>query len=164
MKYKIRPSEKKNIKLILYDFDGVMTDNCVYVDENGIESVKVNRGDGLGVSEIKKMGIIQKIISTEKNNVVATRASKLDIECYHGVSNKAEYVKTISSRLKIIPENIAFVGNDINDLEAMQEVGLKICPSDARREILDISDIVLKTKGGKGVVREIFDLLVQDNI
>lgn len=84
-------SLKQEIKLIVYDFDGVMTDNKVYIDQNGMESVQVNRGDGLGVSEIKKLGIKQIILSTEKNLVVAARAKKLKIDCLHGVNNKKKF-------------------------------------------------------------------------
>ena len=81
------PNIKTDIKLIVYDFDGVMTDNKVYVDQFGNESVQVNRGDGLGVSEIKKIGIKQIIISTEKNPIVSSRAKKLKIDCLQGVKN-----------------------------------------------------------------------------
>ena len=76
------------IKLIVYDFDGVMTGNKVYIDQNGNEMVQVNRADGLGVAEIKKMGIKQIIISTEKNPIVSARANKLDVPCLQGVANK----------------------------------------------------------------------------
>jgi len=79
-----------NIKLIAYDFDGVMTDNKVYVDQNGKETVQVNRADGMGVSEIKKLGIEQIIISTEKNPVVSARAKKLDIYCLQEIENKKD--------------------------------------------------------------------------
>ena len=77
-----------NIELIIYDFDGVMTDNKVYVDQNGNETVRVNRADGLGISEIKKMDIEQIIISTETNPVVSTRANKVGINCLQGIENK----------------------------------------------------------------------------
>ena len=79
-----------NIKLIVYDFDGVMTDNKVYVDQKGNETVRINRADGLGVAEIKKLGIAQLIISTEKNPVVSVRASKIGIPCLQGINNKKD--------------------------------------------------------------------------
>ena len=77
-----------NLKLIVYDFDGVMTDNRVYIDQQGNEMVRVSRADGLGVAEIKKLGIEQIIISTEKNMIVSTRANKLKIQCFQGIDDK----------------------------------------------------------------------------
>ena len=82
----------KKIKLIVYDFDGVMTNNKVYIDQNGNEMVAVNRADGLAIAEIKKIGIEQIIISTEKNKVVSVRARKLDIPCAQGIDNKKDYL------------------------------------------------------------------------
>ena len=150
---------KFNINLIIYDFDGVMTNNKVYVDQNGNEMVQVNRADGLGVSEIAKLGIKQIIISTEKNSVVNMRAKKLGIDCFQGIDNKIEMVKSESKKMLIDLDKIAYVGNDINDLYAMQICGVKFCPSDAHQKIIQISDVVLKSKGGDGIVREILDLL-----
>ena len=149
----------KKIKLIVYDFDGVMTDNKVYVDQFGKESVQVNRADGLGVSEIKKMGIKQIIISTEKNAVVSSRAEKLKIECLQGVDNKQIVLRDYCSQNKIPIETVAFVGNDINDLDAMEMAGYSFCPADAHRSIKEISDHIFQTNGGFGVIRELFEHL-----
>jgi len=149
----------KNIKLIVYDFDGVMTDNMVYVDQDGKESVRVNRNDGLGISEIKKLGIKQIIISTETNPVVSSRAKKLKIECLQGVDNKQIILTDYCIQNKIQIETVAFVGNDINDKDAMGIVGYSFCPSDAHRSIKEISQHILEAKGGEGVSREILDLL-----
>ena len=136
-----------------------MTDNKVFVNQNGEETVQVNRGDGLGIAEIKKLGIEQIIISTEKNPVVEQRAKKLKIKCFHGIDNKLNCLKEYAESRQINFENICFVGNDINDFEVMSSVGLKLCPADAQREILEIADIVLKSKGGDGVIREIFSTI-----
>ena len=150
-----------SLSLIVYDFDGVMTDNKVYVDQNGIEMVQVNRGDGLGVSEIKKLGIKQIILSTEKNPVISARAKKLKIDCLQGVNNKKMVLTDYCSQNKIQIENVAFVGNDINDKEAMEIVGTTFSPSDAHGSIKNISDHVFETKGGEGVIRELLDLLMK---
>jgi 3-deoxy-D-manno-octulosonate 8-phosphate phosphatase (KDO 8-P phosphatase) len=147
------------LKLIVYDFDGVMTDNKVYVDQNGVEMVQVNRGDGLGVSEIKKMGIKQIILSTENNPVVSSRANKLKIDCLHGVKNKKIVLTDYCIRNSIPVETVAFVGNDINDKAAMKIVGFSFCPSDAHVSIKEISDHVFQAKGGSGVIRELFEYL-----
>ncbi|MBT4774652.1 MAG: HAD hydrolase family protein [Crocinitomicaceae bacterium] len=147
------------IKLIVYDFDGVMTDNKVYVDQNGNEMVQVNRADGLGVSEIKKLGIEQIIISTEQNPVVSTRAHKLGIPCLQGIENKKMALFDYCKENDIDLKNVAYVGNDINDKNVMENTGLTFCPADAHESIKNISDHVLKTKGGHGVIRELFDLI-----
>jgi YrbI family 3-deoxy-D-manno-octulosonate 8-phosphate phosphatase len=152
---------KIEIKLIVYDFDGVMTDNKVYVDQNGKEMVRVNRADGLGVTQIKKLGILQLIISTEKNSVVSARAKKLVIPCLRGIDNKTDALKNYCLENNIELRQVAFVGNDINDKEAMDTVGITLCPADAHDSIKAISDHVLKTKGGDGVIRELLDLIIK---
>ena len=149
------------LKLLVYDFDGVMTDNKVYLDQEGNEIVQVNRSDGLGVSEIKKIGIEQIIISTEKNVVVSKRASKLGIFCLQGIDNKKKALINYCNKKRFNLNNVGFVGNDINDKEAMEIAGVKFCPSDSHECIKDISDIILNTKGGDGVIRELMDLLIK---
>ena len=152
----------KNIQLIAYDFDGVMTDNKVYVDQKGNEMVQVNRADGLGIAEIIKLGIKQIIISTESNPVVAVRAKKLDTPCLQGIENKKMALIDYCKENDIDLKNAAYVGNDINDKDAMEITGSKFCPADAHDYIKSISDKVLKTKGGHGVIREILDLLNEE--
>jgi len=147
------------LTLIVYDFDGVMTDNKVYVDQSGREMVQVNRSDGLGVSEIKKLGIDQIIISTEKNSVVSARASKLSIPCLQGIENKKDVLINYCKKNDINLKNIAYVGNDINDKEAMEIVGYSFCPVDAHGSIKKISNHILDTKGGNGVIRELLDFI-----
>ena len=149
------------MELIVYDFDGVMTDNKVYVDNNGKEMVQVNRADGLGVAEIKKLGIEQIIISTEKNPVVTTRAKKLDIFCLQGIDNKQATLINYCKKNDIDIKNVAYVGNDINDLEAMKLVGMTFCPADAHYSIKQVSQHVLKTKGGHGAIRELLDFIIE---
>jgi len=150
----------KNIKIIVYDFDGIMTDNKVFIDQNGNEMVQVNRADGLGVAEIKKLGIKQIIISTEKNPVVSARALKLGIPCLQGIENKSLALIDYCKNNNIDLQNVAYVGNDINDKNVMEIVGIKFCPSDAHESILNISDHILNAKGGGGVIRELLDLII----
>ena len=149
----------KDFQLIVYDFDGVMTDNKVYVDQNGNEMVQVNRADGLGVSEIKKLGIDQLIISTEKNPVISKRAKKLGIPSYFGIDDKKSLLLEYCNKNSIDIEKIIYIGNDINDKEAMEVVGYGICPSDAHQSIKEIVDYILISKGGMGVIRELLDYL-----
>ena len=147
------------IKLIVYDFDGVMTNNKVYVDQNGNETVQVNRADGLGISEFKKLGIEQIIISTETNPVVSARAKKLGINCLQGIENKKTALSEYCNKNNISLQNVAYVGNDINDKEVMGIAGKTYCPADAHDNIKSISDYILKTNGGDGVIRELLDFI-----
>lgn len=152
-------TRNKKIKLLLSDFDGVMTDNTVYVDENGMETVRVSRADGQGVSMLKRQGIEVIIVSTEKNPVVAQRAKKLGIESIQGISDKKIVVQGICKEKGIELDEVAYVGNDVNDYGAMSISGIKIVPADAYTEVKDIADIITKTKGGAGVIREIATIL-----
>ena len=136
-----------------------MTDNKVYVDQYGCETVQVNRADGLGVEGIKNLGLQQMILSTEINPVVSVRAQKLDLLCHQGVKNKSLMIVKHCNNNEIDMNNVAYVGNDINDYDAMKLVGTTFCPSDAHQEIKNISDHILESKGGEGVVRELLDIL-----
>ena len=151
----------KKIKLIVYDFDGVMTGNKVYVDSSGNETVQVNRGDGLGISEIKKIGIDQIIISTEKNTVVSARAKKLNIKCLQGIDNKKESLQKYCKENNYKLQHVAYVGNDINDKKSMEIAGTTFCPADAHESIKAITNHILKTKGGNGVIRELLDFIIE---
>ncbi|MCM1153908.1 MAG: HAD hydrolase family protein [Roseburia sp.] len=152
-------SRWSNIKLIISDFDGVMTDNRVLVDEAGKESVFVSRADGQAIHILRSMGIDLAIISTETNSVVRKRAEKLKVECIQSVSDKAACLKNYSIEKNIPLQNIAYIGNDINDYDAMLLVGLKIAPNDAYKVVKDIADYVTTAKGGYGVIREIAEIL-----
>jgi len=154
---------KKKIKLIVYDFDGVMTDNKVYIDQNGNEMVQVSRADGLGVSEIIKLGIQQIIMSTEVNPVVTQRAIKLKIPCLQGLENKKDALLDYSRKNDIDLKNVAYVGNDINDKGAMAIAGFSFCPNDSHESIKEIADHILPRNGGDGVIRELLDL-IKENI
>jgi Low specificity phosphatase (HAD superfamily) len=144
-----------NAELIVYDFDGVMTDNKVILREDGTESVVVNRSDGLAVSIIKVSGISQLILTTEKNKVVDKRAKKLGIPLIQGVSDKKRALLDYCVKNNVLLSRVVYVGNDINDLDAMLSVGYPVCPMDAAAEIKKISVIIISATGGNGVVREL---------
>ena len=150
------------ISMIIYDFDGVMTNNKAYLNESGVESVQINRADGLGIELIRKLGIKQMILSTEKNKVVRARAKKLKIPVIHGVENKLLTFKKYCNDNNILNESIAFIGNDINDKDVMIYSGLSLCPKDAYTEIKKISDHILDVKGGDGVVRDMFNFIINN--
>lgn len=147
--------EWKSVKLIVSDFDGVMTDNRVLMDETGKEYVYVSRADGQAVNVLRSEGVGFVILSSEKNKIVSKRAEKLKAECIQGVSDKADSLKKYCNKRGVPLRNVAYIGNDINDYEAMKLVGVKIVPCDAYDIVKNIADYVAKTKGGYGVIREI---------
>lgn len=142
--------------IIFFDFDGVFTDNHVYVTTDGVESVRCWRGDGIGLQKLKKLQIPIYIISTEKNKVVASRAQKLGIPCYQDVNEKLEIVKKLLIQHEVTEDRAMFVGNDENDLSALNYVGIPVIPKDAAAPLLvNKKFIQCETAGGEGVVREI---------
>ena len=142
---------------IVFDFDGVLTDNRVYVDQDGKESVCCNRSDGLAFDVLRKLEIPVYILSTESNPVVGIRAKKLKVPVLQGVSNKLETLTQICSERSYDLRRILFIGNDLNDFSVMKNSGFSACPSDSHPEIKKISQFKLKAKGGNGVAREILE-------
>jgi N-acylneuraminate cytidylyltransferase len=156
------------IKLLVLDFDGVLTDNRVLVSEDGKEAVLCSREDGLGLEMLRKNTDIQVVvISKEKNPVVATRCRKLGIECIQGCDHKMAALKqlAVTGQWSVVgglsPDQIAYVGDDINDLECMRWVGLPIAVKDAAPEARQAARLLTSRAGGKGAVREVTDLLIR---
>ena len=135
---------------LFLDFDGVLTDNAVYVNEWGEESVRCSRSDGIGIEKVKSKGIVPVIVSSECNEVVARRAQKLRIDCIHGVSDKVIAMKQFCDDLS----KAAFIGNDVNDYDAMESVSIPIAVADANPEVKKLAKYVTKARGGHGAVRE----------
>jgi len=159
--------EKFNItqyKVIIFDFDGVFTNNLAIIDSKGNEYVQINRADGIGINVLKKNNLILYILSSEKNKVVKERAKKLKIKCFNGVIDKTSILKKISQNLNLSLKKFIYVGNDLNDYKSMKLAGLKICPYDSHPEIKKISNVILKSKGGEGVAREIVEKIFKINI
>ena len=146
-----------NIDLFVFDFDGVLTNNLVYVDQTGNETVVCNRSDGLAFDVLRKIKKHICILSTEKNAVVKARANKLKVPVIQGSGDKLESLKLFMKKSKLNKENIMYIGNDINDYKVMQFCGYTACPSDSHNAIKKISNIVLKTSGGGGVARELLE-------
>ncbi len=156
----------KNIKsprIIFTDFDGCLTDDKVKVNILGKESVKANRKDGLAVKRLGKLGIKVVIATSETNEVVETRAKKMKVEALRGLSNKKESISTYLEKASLNWEDAWYVGNDVNDLEAMQKVALSFCPIDASVEVFKIANVVLSKRGGEGVLAEIASRLESVN-
>ena len=148
-----------DIRLVVLDFDGVFTDNAVYVTQDGVESVRCWRSDGIGLTRMRSVGVHALILSTEVNPVVTARAAKLKIPCRQGVEDKAAAVLDTCMELGIDPLQAAFVGNDINDVPAFKVVGLPIAVADALPETFP--HVLYRTvkSGGHGAVREVCDLI-----
>lgn len=146
-----------DVDLIVYDFDGVLTNNKVIVFDDGKEAVLCNRADGLAIQRFKERGISQIILSTEKNRTVEARARKLAIKAIYGVDDKKSALIGYCRKKRISVKKVVYVGNEINDLEAMRLVGYPLAPRDANIKVKRIAKLVLKKKGGEGVVKEIYD-------
>lgn len=149
------------VKLIAFDFDGVFTDNMVYVNQDGAETVRCSRSDGIGISKLKSIGVEKIIISTETNPVVTTRANKLNINCIQGCQDKLAVLKQLAEEKGLSLKQIAFVGNDVNDLTCLEMVGLPIVVADSHPDVINCGEYRTSLKGGEGAVREICDLFVR---
>lgn len=146
------------VRLIAFDFDGVFTDNMVYVFQDGTEAVRCSRSDGIGLHKLKRLGIKTVIISTETNSVVSARSRKLGIRCVQGCGDKSAVLQGIAKEQGISLNQVAFVGNDINDQSCLSAVGLPIVVGDAHPDVLSYAIYRTKAKGGLGAVREVCDL------
>jgi YrbI family 3-deoxy-D-manno-octulosonate 8-phosphate phosphatase len=146
-------------KIIFSDFDGCLTDDRVWLNQDGEEFVAANRKDGLAVNRLKALGIIVVITSTESNKVVTARAKKLGIEALQGLSNKVEAIERHLVNSKMTWNDVWYIGNDVNDLGAIRKAKMSICPSDAVKAVKKEVDLKLKTKGGYGVLSELATLI-----
>lgn len=149
-----------NPKLIVYDFDGVMTNNQVLVLNNGQEGVFCNRSDGLAVERIFDLKISQIILTSEVNEIVRIRGRKLNVLVIPSKDKKSTLVNFCKAN-NIFLSDVIFIGNDLNDLEVMSIVGFSVCPADACQEIKEIADIVTSSSGGEGVIREFYSILLE---
>jgi len=150
----------QSIKAIVFDFDGVMTDDQVYITETGQEMVMASRSDGMGISALRNAGLKLLILSKERNPVVARRAEKLQIEVIQACDNKLEALTKWLSKNQLLLSQCAYVGNDINDLQCMQAVKLAIAPIDAHPQATQAAHWRLTRAGGKGAIRELSDAII----
>jgi 3-deoxy-D-manno-octulosonate 8-phosphate phosphatase (KDO 8-P phosphatase) len=160
----ITDNQLRSIRLVAFDFDGVFTDNTVYISEDGVESVRCWRSDGLGLSLLKSIEVELLIISTEKNPVVTARSKKLEINCEQGVKDKKIAILEACKKLNIDPKQCMFVGNDINDVPAFKVVGYPVSVANAYNEVHQHTIFCTKSLGGRGAVREICDLIYNAHI
>lgn len=161
-------SRLRKCRLLTLDFDGVLTDNGVYTDSRGKEMVRCDKYDSTGLSALKKLGTIATVILTrEPQNIglASSRARKLGIDCHCGLGpgEKLPVLQKLIRKLNIGLENVCYIGNDINDLDCLENVGLAVAVADSHPDILGSVDFVTSKLGGHGAVREICDLLMKVN-
>ena len=153
-----------SVDLVILDFDGVLTDNRVYVFQDGREAVACHRGDGWGIQLLRAAQIELLILSTETNPVVSERAKKMNIDCLQGCRDKAETVAQLIADRGLDPNRIVYVGNDTNDVQAMKLVGHRVAPADAHVTVRSMATLVTVARGGEGVVRELADIILGDEL
>jgi 3-deoxy-D-manno-octulosonate 8-phosphate phosphatase (KDO 8-P phosphatase) len=144
----------ERVRFAIFDFDGVFTDNRVWVNERGEEALAFSRSDGLGLRRLDEVGVRYLIVSMERNPIVGARAEKLRADCMQGVDDK---LAVIRERAGDALDEVAYVGNDINDAECLRAVGLPVVPADAWPEVKVLARWVLSRGGGEGCVREFCD-------
>jgi 3-deoxy-D-manno-octulosonate 8-phosphate phosphatase (KDO 8-P phosphatase) len=143
--------------MIIYDFDGVMTDNRALISMSGEEQVFINRSDGMAIAQFRSLGVKQMILSSEVNNIVQKRAEKLGIVSVNGIDDKAKWFRCFLEDNDVQSSSVLYIGNDINDLQIMKLVGMSVCPVDAYETIKRVATIILNSRGGYGAVREMLD-------
>lgn len=152
------------LRLVVFDFDGVFTDNSVYVNEKGEEMIRCFRGDGLGLRKLQEAGVAAWVVSSEMNKAVLARCKKLNVHCIQKLLNKEKELAWLARRLKIEFSKIAFVGNDINDIECLKLVGVPIVVADASREAKQFAKYQTQKSGGFGAVREVCDWIFKSKL
>lgn len=155
----IFPSE---ISLLVFDFDGVMTDNAVLVRDDGTELVRCDRSDGWGLARLRETGLPMLVLSTESNPVVEARCKKIGLPVHQGVGDKAARLREVLEDRSIDPQRVVYVGNDVNDLGCLELVGTAVAVADAHPSTLLLADLVLGRPGGHGAVRELCDLILAE--
>jgi YrbI family 3-deoxy-D-manno-octulosonate 8-phosphate phosphatase len=161
---RVKRAMPEKIELIICDFDGVITDNRVWVDQDGRETVAAYRSDSVRVKDLRAIGIDVMILSSEPNRVVEARARKMGVEAIHGIAlhDKGRVMREVLEQKNINAENVIFIGNDINDLPCFEVAGWSVAVADAYPEVIQASDFVLSKPGGHGALRELSDLILQN--
>jgi 3-deoxy-D-manno-octulosonate 8-phosphate phosphatase (KDO 8-P phosphatase) len=151
----------KRVRLVAMDVDGVLTDAGMYYSESGDEVKKFNTRDGMGIKMLQAAGLVTAFITKEKTAIVERRGQKLAVpEVHQAVDDKLAVLTTLAKRYGHSLEQVAYIGDDVNDLEALRAVGFSAAPADAMPSVLKAVDYICAKKGGEGAVREIADLLL----
>ena len=153
----------EKVAALILDFDGVFTDDKVYVFQEGREAVRCDRTDGMGIGLLKNAGLPIWVLSSEPNPVVQARTDKLDIPCLQGLKDKGQALQQLLQEQGIEPAQAVYVGNDVNDLPCMALVGCAVAVADAHPAVLSQADLVLEHNGGDGAIREICEIILERN-
>ena len=157
--------KSRKIKVVLTDVDGVLTDGGMYYAENGDTMKKFHSRDGMGISLLRKNYISTVIVTKEKTKFVKKWAKKMNVEkLYDGIEKKEDLVTTICSKYDVTLQELAYIGDDINDLELLKKVGLSVTPADGITDAKKICNYICKSKGGEGAFRELADLILQTRV
>ncbi len=149
------------IKALIFDVDGVLTNGSITYDDAGKEIKSFNVKDGLIIAHLRKAGIVVGIISGRESAAVSRRASELKLDfCHQGIVDKASVFLKLVEYHKLKKKEVAYVGDDLNDLAVLKQAGLAVCPADAPVYLKKFVELVTSAKGGQGVVREVADLLL----
>ncbi|MDH4088688.1 MAG: HAD-IIIA family hydrolase [Nitrospira sp.] len=155
----------KGIRLFATDVDGVLTDAGMYYSESGDEWKKFNTRDGMGIKLLQRAGLITAIVTQERTRLVARRAEKLAIpELHQGVMDKLSVIRDMATRHGLSLREVAYIGDDVNDIEALQAVGFSAAPADGLPQVLKVVDYVCRQKGGEGAVRELAEMILRSRI
>ena len=154
----------KTIKMIICDFDGVVTDNLVITDQDGKESVVASRSDSMHIKRLRELGVEVMILSSEPNPVVMARAKKMGVEAMHGIGmqDKGRVMREVLERKNVKAENVVYVGNDLNDLPCFEVAGWSVAVADAYPEVIRAADHVLTKTGGHGAIRELCEIVLKN--
>ena len=152
----------RRIRLFATDVDGVLTDAGMYYSESGDEWKKFNTRDGMGIKLLQRAGLITAIVTQERTRLVARRAEKLAIpELHQGVMDKLSVIREMAARHGLSLDQVAYIGDDVNDIEALKAVGLSASPADGLPQVLKIVGYVCQKKGGEGAVRELAEMILK---
>ncbi|HAX70271.1 MAG TPA: hypothetical protein DCY14_11720, partial [Anaerolineae bacterium] len=160
---KARRTMPEIVKMIICDFDGVVTDNLVLTDENGKETVSASRSDSMHIKTLREKGVEVMILSSEPNPVVKARAKKMGVEAIHGVGmqDKGRVMREVLEQKKVRAEDVIYIGNDLNDLPCFEIAGWSVAVADAYPEVIRAADCVLTKPGGRGAVRELCEMVLK---
>jgi len=155
--------KSKNIKILLTDVDGVLTDGGMYYTSTGDAMKKFHTRDGMGVNLLRKSGIPTIIVTKEKTKMVRSWAKKMNVShIYDGILQKEKILKEICKKYSVTSSQIAYIGDDINDIELLKKVGFSVTPNDGILDAQNIVDYICKKKGGDGVLREVADIILHN--
>ncbi|HEU4685019.1 MAG TPA: HAD hydrolase family protein [Nitrospira sp.] len=157
-----RMERLKAIRLFATDVDGVLTDAGMYYAESGDEWKKFNTRDGMGIKLLQKAGVVTAIVTQERTKLVARRAEKLTIpEVHQGVMDKLAVVREMAQRYGLTLQQVAYIGDDVNDVETLKAVGFSATPADGASQVIAVVDHICSKKGGEGAVREVIDMILE---